>query len=448
MPYTHATLNDAISALSGRLYGSIFWSNAELTECVLEAIRTWNAYTGFWRGDFVFDLTLDTWWYDLTSPVTSPRPLTLTDFNLLTDINYHLLEPNIPAYPLAWSGSTQFSLTDILSAIQRKRDELLAITGCHLTVEYYPAVPGLIYVADDVIDIRRVSWQPTLGFGYTNKTLRSSDPWSKQSFDYNYTTAAAKPPSNYLQSTQPPLSFIVDSTPPCTGLYEVITTNAGAKLSTTAAHSLLVPDDWAWVVKFGALADLFSRESNSKDIVRAEYCERRFQEGAALLSAAPGLLALRINNIPIQVDAVRNGDDFNSAWQALPHSTPKSGYSTGLNLVGFGPKPDSSIAYSITATVIENAPVPSVGGDPIEVSHEDYDAILDYAQHLAALKLGGQEFALTVPLYQQFIKQAGLYNSKLKEFGVYQQAIFDIGQLQEERKPRIAITLRQEVNAE
>lgn len=436
MPFTHATLTQAISALSGRLYGSSLFSSAELQDYITEALRTWNAYTAFWRGDFVFDLTTDIWWYDLTVPVTSPRPLTLTDFSLLSSLNYHLLEPAIAAYPLTWAGSTQFSLTDILGSLQRRRDELLSISGCTLSVKQYPAVPGLIHVADDTIDIRRVAWLPTSGFGYTNKTLRSSDPWAKQSFDYNYTTAAARPPSNYLQSTQPPLSFIVDSTVPSTGMYEVVSVNSGPPLSTAIANTLLVPDDWAWVIKFGVLADLLSREGNAKDTLRAQYAERRYREGAALLSNAPSLLALRINNIPIQVDSIRNADDFNSTWQAQSHSIPRSGYSAGMNLVAFGPAPNSSTAYSVTATVVENAPIPLNGADYIELSREDYDCMLDYAQHLALLKVGGQEFVDTIPLYARFVNQARLYNSKLSEFGQYQKSIYDLGSLNEERNPR------------
>lgn len=448
MPYTHATFNEAISALSARLYGSAFFTNTELGVYICEALRTWNAYTSFWRRDFVFDLLINTHWYDLITPATSLRKLTLTDFDLLTSIDYHLLEPNIAVYPLVWAGSSQFAITDILSAIQRRRDELLGITGCYLSVINYPAVPGAIYVADSTIDIRRIAWLPTPGFGYTNRTLRSSDPWSKQSFDPNYTIAAPKPPTNYLQSTQPPLSFTVDSTPPCAGLYEVISTNSGAALTTLASHQLLVPDDWAWVIKFGAMADLLARESNAKDSLRAQYCEQRYREGTVLLSQAASLLALRINNVPVQIDSARNGDDFNSTWQALAASTPKSAYTAGLNLVGFGPKPDSSTAYSVTATVVENAPVPTAGGDSIQLSHEDYDAVLDYAQHLAMVKVGGAEFLATIPLYARFIKQAALYNSKLTELGQFQKAIYDIGGLQEERKPRFGGMTPQDMEAQ
>jgi hypothetical protein len=448
VPYTHATFNDAITALTARLYGSSLFTSTELGKYIIEALRTWNSYTSFWRNDFVFNLTINTHWYDLTLPATSLRKQTLTDFDILSSINYHLLEPAIAAYPLVWAGSSQFALTDILSAIQRRRDELISITGCHLAVANYPAVPGVIYVTESTIDIRRVAWLPTAGFGYTNRPLRQSDPWAKQSFDANYTTAAPRAPSNYLQSTLPPISFSVDTNAlPTTGQYEVVSSSAIATLTTLAAHALGIPDDWVWVIKFGVLADLLSRESNSKDSLRAQYCEMRYREGVALLLTAPSLLALRINNIPTQVDSVRNADDFNPSWQSVSSGAPKSAYIAGLNLLAVSPKPDSSIAYSTTATVVQNAPVPTLGTDAIQLSHEDYDAMLDYAQHLAMLKVGGAEFIATIPLYTRFIQQAMLYNSKLTGLAQFQKSIYDLAQLNEQRQPRYgSITPTEQVN--
>jgi hypothetical protein len=113
--------------------------------------------------------------------------------------------------------------------------------------------------------------------------------------------------------------------------------DSGGVLSTLAATLLTVPDDWAWVVKWGALADVLGQESNAKDAVRAEYCARRYQEGLGLLSTAGAVLSLRLNNLPLSVDAVRNGDDFNPLWQVAASGSPASAYAAGLNLLAFGP---------------------------------------------------------------------------------------------------------------
>ena len=54
MPYNYATLSDALIALSARLYGSAMYTSVELQGYIIEALRTWNAYTKFWRADFVY----------------------------------------------------------------------------------------------------------------------------------------------------------------------------------------------------------------------------------------------------------------------------------------------------------------------------------------------------------------------------------------------------------
>lgn len=438
MAYTYATLSQAISALAARLYdsGNQFWTVAELTSYITESLRTWNSLTSFWRAEMVFDLAEDVWWYDLTQQVGTLRPYTVTDGDLIAEIEHHLLEPSTAAYPLTWTGSAQFSLDDILEAIQRRRDEALSTTGCTLTRSTVPATfVTRTALPDSTIDIRRIAWLPVPDQGYGAMSIQQSDDWAQEAFDYGYTTAPQRQPSTYRQSTQPPLSFDVDAIPPVAGEYEVLTVNAGPALSTAAATLLGVPDDWSWVIKWGALIDLLNRESNAKDEMRAAYCEQRYREGLGLMNQASALLAMRLNNIPIGVGSVSSSDDFDPTWQAQLPGTPDTCHTAGINLIAFGPQPDDG-DYSATASVVQNAPVPVAQTDYIQCGKDDYDVILDYAQHLAAFKLGGAEFAATVPLYQRFIKRGALYNSKLAALGQFQPQLYATSQFEEERNPR------------
>jgi hypothetical protein len=289
-------------------------------------------------------------------------------------------------------------------------------------------------LADTAIDIRRVAWHPLPGLGFSNAPLSPGDFWDKESFDPDWTTAPQEAPMSYLQSAEPPLSFDVDRIPPVVGDYEVLSVNAGSALSTSAASLLGIPDDWSWVVKFGALADLLSRESNAKDPLRADYCNKRYDQGLALLGQASAVLSLRLNNIPLPIDAVRNGDDFNPGWQASAAAPPTSAYVAGLNLIGFGPKPDA-VPYSVTASVVQNAPLPANSAALLQVGRDDYDSVLDYAQHLAAFKMGGSNFTDTLPLFQSFLNRAALYNSKLKQLGFFTRPMYEVSQLESERNP-------------
>ncbi|HKS72062.1 MAG TPA: hypothetical protein VJQ82_02625 [Terriglobales bacterium] len=429
--YTYATYSDALTALGSRLYDPSFqqWTQAELTGYLNEALQTWNALSGFWRNDMVFTLAEGAWWYDLRTVTGTVLPYQATQYGIITQIENHLLEPPTPA---AWTGSSQFSLNDLLLALQRRQDDVLGSTGCTATDSLVNAAIGIrTILPDSVIDILRVAWIPTTGFGYSNKILRQSDLWAARAFNPRYTTSAEMPPSNWMQNAEPPPSFDVDSVPPVTGKYDVLTVNSGPAWVAGTDSTIPIPTDWAWVAKWGALFDLLSRESNAKDSARAAYCRKRFEEGMAMLEASPVLLAARVNNIPYAVDSVKNADDFNSRWQAAAEGPPKSIY-TAKNLMAIAPAPDAG-PYSVTASVVQNAPV---GGTYVQVARDDFDSIIDYAHHLAMFKAGGAEFLATVELYQRFQRKASQYNSKLSEMGFFSLSQQEISNVEQMERPR------------
>ena len=290
---------------------------------------------------------------------------------------------------------------------------------------------GRISLPDNVIDIRRVAWLPS-GIIYKPTALRQADAMSKSFYDRGWMGAAAAPPRTYLQSSQPPLSFDVDRTPPVAGNYEVMAVEAGAALVTTAPAVLGVPDDWAWVIKFGALSELFGLESEAKDQMRSDYCAWRYKQGLALMMDAPAVLSAQIGSSICAIDAVANADDFNPGWQAsVLTGLPRSVYLAGQNMLA----PSSPWVSGMTLQVVQNAPIPSVSTDPIQLGREDYAAVLDEAQHLATLSLGGSEFMATVGLHKRFIERAALYNSKLLGLGDYPRSMYEISQLESERAP-------------
>jgi len=89
----------------------------------------------------------------------------------------------------------------------------------------------------------------------------------------------------------------------------------------------------------------------------------------------------------------------------------------------------------LTLTVVENAPVPVADTDQVQVSREDLDAIIDYATHLASLKMGGAEFKNTIPLFQRFQEQCALYNSKLLENAEYNSMLRWISNMEASQNP-------------
>jgi hypothetical protein len=261
------------------------------------------------------------------------------------------------------------------------------------------------------------------------------DTWSLQAFNRGYTTATPGTPSVWMLNTQPPIAFDVDRQP-SSGNYDILTVDAGLALSPQIPNPLSVPDDWTHVIKWGALGDLLSREANAADPMRAAYCNQRFIMGAGLLTDAPALLAARIANVPVQIDAMRNADMYTVSWQNLPAGVPASILQSGLNIIAVSPPPDTG-PYSMTFTVVQNAPIPANDAAPVQLARDDLDAVLGYAVHIAMFKSGGSEFTDTMPLLDNFIKAAARYNSKLRECGEFTKILQGVSQQEERFAPRM-----------
>jgi hypothetical protein len=268
------------------------------------------------------------------------------------------------------------------------------------------------------------------------------DTWAMQAFQVLYLQNPPGTPFIWIQSNQPPIAFDTDRPPGSAGSYELLTANAGPALSINTPSLLSVPDDWTYVIKWGALFDLLSKESNAKDSLRAQYCEQRYRMGLRLLSQAPAILAIRNNNanVPVQIDALAEANRYRTGWRAEAAGTPNAVFQAGLNLLALAPPPDSGGGnnYSFTATVVQNAPIPTNDADFIQVSRDDLDIILGYAQHLAAFKMGGAEFTSTFPLLERFLKQAEIYGLKLQELGEFVTTIYSLAQTEEFANPRLA----------
>ena len=449
-PYNTYQLSQVIATLALRLYDPTnqFWPQSELTLYINEALQTWNALTSFWRGDFTFQTAQNQTWYDLTAQANSLRPLTTTIPSLYPIINTHLLEP-------AATGpvSKQFSQTAYLNALLQCENEMLSECGVYITRTLVPAVSGRIVLADGTFDVIRIAYLPSTsvigGYGSgsfglgpygisgltgtpENTVLWRDDAWAEQSFNPLYTLNPPGTPTVYLMSAQPPISFDVDTPPGFGGVYEVLTTNQALA---TGTQLMSIPNDWTHVAKWGALAYLLAAESNAKDLPRAAYCAKRFVLGKQLLQSAAALLAMRIDNVPLEVDAVTNGDQYDTRWQAHATNPPRRAYQAGLNLVALAPAPWNP--YSVTATVVQNAPLPSGPSDYVQLSQDVLDVLIDYAQHLAAFKMGGAEFASTMPMLDRFMREAMVYNSKLSEMGEYTAFLLGLSNRNEAAAPRL-----------
>ena len=446
---TVLTCGQAVQVLAQRLYeynvvpGPYqFWTVAELHAYLGEALQAFNVTANFMRREFAFALSINQVWYDLTLQANTLRPMTATDQQQLSLIEYHLLEPQTSTYPLTWTGTKQFTIADLLLALQQMHDQTVSESTCTVNRSVVAAVPGRTFLADTSIDLRRVCWIPgTLASPpYAINCLLDADLWATQSyqgayqgffivdFQGGFPQTANGIPTMYRRSTEPPLSFDVDIQPAVDGGYDVLTTDTGQPLSSGGSTILQVPTDWAWVVKYGAMAQLFNRVDLAYDPVRSAYCWNRYKQGIAMMSEAPAALGARLNDVPIVVDAMSNGDFYDANWQGKPLGRPQYLYYSGMNMVAVSPAPDQ--IYSLTVAVLQNMPLCVSDGDLLPVGRADVQAVLDEAVHIAMIKCGGQEFTQTYALHTAFLRHCLLYNSKLKALSQWLE--FLDGRTQEE----------------
>lgn len=425
------TLGYLLSALQARLGVSgenSFWGEAECRLYLVEALRTWNAASRYWRDRGAFQTEANTAFYDLGEKLPDKLGRTVTDRDLVRAIEYHLLEP---ASPTAWSGTEQFSLNDLTAALERRRNQFLMETGAvvtHAVEEISPPAIGRVVLSDSILDVRRAAWRTVEGV-YTH--LWREDEFGLNAFRQGW-TLTPDTPQCYSVAVTPPFRVQLAPPPADQGSLDLLLVSAGAALDPAAGVVLGVPDDFTWVVKWGALADLLGKDGPARDAHRAGYCEQRWRDGVELARLASSMMQAEIDGVPREVASVWELDAFRPNWQ---NSTAQSDTvaMAGLNLLAVADVPAG--VHSVTVDVVRNAPAPAADSDTITVTRDVTDALIDYAEHLAAFKMGGFDFEATIGHYERLMRLAGVHNEALAARAWNLEPLLDRAQREQAQRP-------------
>lgn len=434
--FTYVTFLQARQALAARLAdpNNLFWSDAEKGFYINEALRTWNALTEQWNSEFAFTANPGSVWFDTSLLPGSPRLRTLTDDYLYKVMQYHLLEP--PTGAGAWAGTTQFNLADLQGALQRRRDEMIQVSGCNVTqLPPLPSTPNVrrTFFNDSTLEPRRTRFIPDSSYGGPITLLRE-DTMSFDSFEADHLQTFGQNPMAWSVITGPPLAMDVDYGPPIVGVYDVLALVSGPTFAPPAATLLGVPDDWSWLAKWGALADLLSRDSEATDRERAEYCLNRYMQGLQVMKQSNWLIAATINGLPVDTPGVIDADGFSPEWEGDSNAWP-SLVTAGMDFCAPCPTAGSS-PIGVSVTLVGNAPCPNLDGEFVQVSRDVLDVILSYAQVLASFKMGGVEFKSTSTLEKDFFVLAQATNKRLAQMGIFADLIHAEGRRQDRGQPR------------
>jgi hypothetical protein len=435
--YTFETFAQLKTQLANRLHdpSKTYWTDAELGAILTEALRTFSFFTWHWRDQGTFNLVPGTTIYDIANELSAQLGQTVTDRNLINDIQYHFQEPATSAWAAGWTGTAMFTMTDLTHALQKRRNKFLAETGCYITRTVQASgvpVGGRIAMPQTVIDIRRIA---RLNDGvYTN--LWRVDEHELTAYSQTWTTPAAQDPVQYSVLATQPLMVQLAPAPTASATLDILTVSAGADLSpTTTATVFGVPDDMTWIVKWGAMADLLQKDGPAQDPERAKYCEERYQHGVKLARMTASIVAARIGTTPLLVCPLAELDAYHIGWQSATAGTPTILATAGHNMVAVSPPPDAGTAVYLD--VIKNATIPTGDADFVQVGKEMIAAILDYAEHLAMFKVGGDEWKSTDQLLGQFFSMAGNYNSRMSTCAKLWEEMHNMTNAEESTRLRI-----------
>lgn len=408
MPYTEANLTNLSADLAASLGDpdQRFWTITELKSLVREALRTWNAFTAYWRERRTFNTTTNENFYDL-SVVGSPTPVLSTASDLaflINDLQFALLEPYFSfTSPSEWAHfptSGQFTSEEIFSALTRAVAQFNFDTGVMLFKEPDVALSplsGFLTLPEKVCDVRRVGIRDSLNFRWRLGRQDEYETQHRRNPDDLFTPGTPEGYS-FILTPQPGIRLL--PSPSMLGVAEIISIRS----------DLVPPLDLAWAVKWLALHHLLSQDGQSRDHYRASYCLKRYKDVLPLARLLPSYMIGYINGRPAPIGAISDEDSWNPGWPNDTASAPTSFLSLGWNLLALSPRPNAG-PYSIVLDGVVQATVPEV--DPIQIAQEHLGPILGYAKHVALFKLGGGEFAQSQHLWERFFDAAVEYSSKL-----------------------------------
>lgn len=490
--YTWLTLTAAIAALKGRLNQWNLWTTPELEIYLRESLRHFNGLCEQWNQTFAL-LNADGQWINTGTVAGSPRLRSVTDVDLYTQMQYMLLEP---ASGGTWTGSSQFTLANLQWSLQKRVQEVIQASLCNITqLSPIDATPGIAsgYILPDTVlqPLRNrflavvANTTGTASSGSTTVTVGSAqgivnglviqgtgiqagtfvtgvsglavslslptsgtvagalqffqpylltreDVISFQSFEPEYLQTTGHPQS-WTVSSEPPLSFDVDLMPNTAGYFEMLALNSGPTFAPPAASLLGVPDDWSMVAMYGALADVLGQEAESTDRARAAYCLERYTDMMEMMKQSNWLLQTLINGQVSNITALADMDALAVNWQQSNRNLPAV-IEAGMDFIA--PVPGNGASFA--AKLVANAPILDSTGTYVQVARDDWDAVLNYAHHLSAFKLGNDAFQATFPMLKSFYQFCADRNKRWATQGVFVKYLRSEGKRQEITEPRFA----------
>lgn len=195
----------------------------------------------------------------------------MNDQDQMTAIQYALVEP--PDGGNDWPSGL-WTRDEVVSALNQRQAKLLKNTLLVVTSGSLPVVGGdhRLALPSDLLRIVSVLW---LGVDGLIRELPRVDSFEADHAIPTWDAVPTTAPLVYMEYDAGTLTIQIAPAPLVAGTLAVLYVPHGTTL-TGDGVALTVPDELAHAVKYGALADLLSKDGRGKDTARAEYAEQRF----------------------------------------------------------------------------------------------------------------------------------------------------------------------------
>lgn len=435
--YSTTSLSNAAAQLTLRLGDATptYRPLDELYALIIESLRIFQSLTGYYRERATFTTTSGVPFYDLRTALSSQYAFTVTDDQLVAAIQRHLIE--LVANP--WTGTAQFSITDIAQALQAVRDDFQLSTGIYAV---RPSLLGVnpntdrMQLDQSVIDIRRLAWKDTAS-GVTLPMFRT-DEFAANAYFTGWPIKRGRPYA-YSIAVAPPITVVLIPPNLLAGSLDLCVIESGPALAANPSSPALIgiPDDFAYGITWGALSRLLSHDGPAQDSPRAMIAEELHR--LAWMAAVTPLSALvaEVNQVPVAVESIQDLDHYRTGWMQQS-GKPDTLAFVSANLVALAPVPDGG--YSISLELSRSFPIPDVnnpGTTYLQVGSELIDPILDMAQYLASFKEGTSDIQVALPCRQRFLERCGYMNQRLRANATYNLLLNQPAARQQLTLPRV-----------
>lgn len=197
----------------------------------------------------------------------------MTDLELLNNIQYVMIET--PDQGASWHSGL-WTRDEVLSYLNERQNRFIKNTHIVLTTGSIVVVAGTFRydLPADWVATARVYWVPATG---SSKELTPSDSWEADHGIPTWSVTAGQP-KMYMDRDVPTLTIQLAPIPSVNGTVEVMYVASATDLNGAGA-SLSILDEFMPTLKYGILADMFSKVGRAHDPVRSTYCEQRYQMG-------------------------------------------------------------------------------------------------------------------------------------------------------------------------